>query len=148
MQQQMSFQDLEYGRTSPEPSAPQKEKTSEPSSKRSAKLRTVTPLYLDLRKANGLMQEPSWETGIPSLGEFLTLNFGAYPSVVEESFLWQILEANVPEKYSLSAKACEGILRRAERRGKELPNLLHFALMVKSGRLARLWAGKEPKREE
>ncbi len=135
MQQQMSSQDLEYGRTFPEPSVPQREKTSGPSSKRSAKLKTVTPLFLDLRKANGLTQERSWETGIPSHGGFLTLNFGAYPNVVEESFLWQILEANVPEKYSLSAKACEGILRRAERRGKELPSLLHFALLLKSGRL-------------
>ncbi len=32
------------------------------------------------------------------------------------------------EKYYLSAKACEGILRRAERRGKELPPMLKEAL--------------------
>jgi hypothetical protein len=35
---------------------------------------------------------------------------------------------NVPGKYYLSAKACEGILRRAERRGKELPPMLKEAL--------------------
>lgn len=135
MQHQMSFLDMECGRMSPELSAPQKARTFEQSSKRSAKLKTVTPLYLDLRRESGLTQERSWETGIPSHGESSTLNFGAYPSVVEESFLRQILEANVPEKYSSSAKACEGILRRAERRGKELPSLLHFALMLKSEKL-------------
>jgi hypothetical protein len=124
-----------FGKTSPEHSVRQKERTSEPSSKPSAKLKTVVPLYLDLRKENGLTQEKSWETGIPSRGESSTLNTGAYPSVVEESSLWQILEANVPEKYSLSATACDGILRRAERRGKELPSLLHFALLLKSGKL-------------
>lgn len=50
------------------------------------------------------------------------------PSVAVESTLSQILEANVPEKYYLSAKACEGILRRAERRGKKLPEMLEMAL--------------------
>ena len=33
------------------------------------------------------------------------------------------------EKYYLSATACEGIIRRAEKRGKELPPLLKEALM-------------------
>ena len=60
-------------------------------------------------------------------------SFGAYPNAVEESSLWQILEDNVPEKYSLSEKACQGVLRRAERRGKELPILLLAALMQRCG---------------
>jgi hypothetical protein len=38
------------------------------------------------------------------------------------------LEARAHEKYYLSAKACEGILRRAERRGKQLPPMLKEAL--------------------
>jgi hypothetical protein len=42
--------------------------------------------------------------------------------------LSSILEVNAPEKYYLSAKACEGILRRAERRGKQLPEMLRIAL--------------------
>lgn len=50
------------------------------------------------------------------------------PNVAVESTLSQILEANAPEKYYLSARACEGILRRAERRGKELPQMLKNAL--------------------
>jgi hypothetical protein len=56
------------------------------------------------------------------------LNTGESPSVAVESTLSSILEANVPEKYYLSAKACEGILRRAEKRGKELPQMLKAAL--------------------
>ena len=42
--------------------------------------------------------------------------------------LWQILESNVSAKYFLSRKACAGILRRAERRGKALPTMLEAAL--------------------
>lgn len=55
-------------------------------------------------------------------------SFAGHRSVVEESTLSQILQDNVPEKYYLSAKACEGILRRADRRGKQLPPLLKDAL--------------------
>jgi hypothetical protein len=46
--------------------------------------------------------------------------------------LSQILEAHVPEKYSLSAQACRGILNRAQRRGKELPPMLKEALEMQS----------------
>ena len=35
----------------------------------------------------------------------------------------------VPQKYYLSARACMGILSRAERRGKELPEILKTALV-------------------
>ena len=49
------------------------------------------------------------------------------------SRLSQILEETPQEKYSLSAKACQGILRRAERRGKDLPKLLKQVLLMQSG---------------
>lgn len=58
----------------------------------------------------------------------MTLNTGECPSVARGSTLSQILQENVPEKYFLSAKACAGILRRAEKRGKELPTMLKEAL--------------------
>jgi hypothetical protein len=64
----------------------------------------------------------------PSAIAFSTLNTGESPNVAVESTLSQILEVNAPEKYRLSAKACEGILRRAERRGKKLPEMLRIAL--------------------
>ena len=69
-----------------------------------------------------------WETDRALLTKLSTRNIGECPSVAVESTLSQILEANVPGKYSLSAKACAGILRRAERRGKELPPMLKAAL--------------------
>lgn len=50
------------------------------------------------------------------------------PNAAVESTLSQILEADVPKKYYLSKRACEGILRRAERRGKELPEMLEISL--------------------
>ena len=62
-------------------------------------------------------------------GECWTPNTGESPSVVRESTLSQILEDNAPEKYFLSARACEGILRRAEKRGKKIPALLWEALV-------------------
>ena len=126
-----------FGKMSPAHLVPIKGKISEQSSKNSAKLKEVTPLFLNLRnegvEKHGTMQGLSWETGFQSLGESSMLNFGAYPNAVEESSLWQILEDNVPEKYSLSEKACRGVLRRAENRGKELHILLLAALMQKCG---------------
>ncbi len=42
--------------------------------------------------------------------------------------LSSILMDHVPERFSLSPKACQGILRRAQTRGKELPEVLKAAL--------------------
>lgn len=53
-------------------------------------------------------------------------------SIAEESRLSQILEANPLPKYNLTAKACLGILRRAERRGKDLPERLKAVLIRQS----------------
>jgi hypothetical protein len=45
--------------------------------------------------------------------------------------LSDILETgDVPQRYYLSVKACAGILRRAEKRGKELPPQLALALQA------------------
>ena len=47
--------------------------------------------------------------------------------------LSDVLETQpVPQRFSLSAKACSGILRRAERRGKALPPMLKQALLAAS----------------
>lgn len=47
--------------------------------------------------------------------------------------LSSILESNVSDRYFLSKKACSGILRRAEKRGKELPTALRHALQQVAG---------------
>jgi hypothetical protein len=48
--------------------------------------------------------------------------------------LSEVLETGpLPPRFSLSAKACSGILRRAERRGKALPPMLKSALEAVAG---------------
>jgi hypothetical protein len=62
-------------------------------------------------------------------GAFLTLSISEFHSAAAASSLSDILETGaLPQRYFLSAKACAGILRRAERRGKELPLALKRAL--------------------
>lgn len=68
-------------------------------------------------------------SGTASAGESLTLNTSESPSVVVESSLLDILETgDVPPRYFLTPKACAGILRRAKKRGKTLPEPLRVAL--------------------
>ena len=59
-------------------------------------------------------------------------SFGECPNEERESRLSQILEVQAHPKYSLSARACQGILRRADRRGKELPEILRKTLIKQS----------------
>ena len=131
-QVQMFDRDSWFGKTSREPSAQTKEKISGLSLKKSSKSSPIAPLFLDLRSASGEMSVLSWETDSPLLGVYSTHSFGEYPSVAVESHLSQILEVAPHQKYSLSAKACQGILQRAERRGKELPVELETALLAQS----------------
>lgn len=70
----------------------------------------------------------TWETDGALRTELLTHNTGEFPSEDAASTLSQILQAEVPEKYYLSQRACLGILRRASARGKELPEVLRLAL--------------------
>src|SRR5574344_2341384 len=104
------------------------EPTSRQSSKRSSASSSRRPRCLCLRAASGLMPTYTWETDGAWLTELSTRNSSESPSAVAESTLSQILQANVPEQYSLSAKACQGIIRRAATRGKELPLMLKTAL--------------------
>ena len=90
----------------------------------------------EMPKGGGHTQTLSWETDGLWLTELSTYNTGVAPSVGKESTLSQILEANVPEKYYLSAKACEGILRRANKRGKQLPEMLETALKQQIERMS------------
>ena len=142
--------DIWYGRTSQEHTVRenQKEQTFKLSSKKSVKSSVRTaPLFLSL-KEGGTTQETSMEWEMMELplafhGEHMTLNTGERPSeiavqemcsrwglhsVAEESRLSQILEEHPHPKYNLSDKASAGILRRAQARGKELPELLRVTL--------------------
>ena len=124
--------DIWSGKTCPEPLAQTKAKTSEPSSKKQRKSSVKMPLFLDLRGASGAQAAASWVTGGVLLGEFTMHSFGECPNVENVSLLSQILEENPLPKYSLSARACAGILRRAESRGKKLPELLEETLKRQS----------------
>ncbi len=68
--------------------------------------------------------------GIAWDGGCLMLNTSESPNAVVESSLSDVLETEGEhlKKYSLSAKAAQGILRRASRRGKNLPDQLQKAL--------------------
>ena len=86
--------------------------------------------------------EPSSEcwgnSGMGSPTEFLTLNTSEHaaspmlsPSADAVCSLSDILETgDVPQRFFLTAKACQGILRRAEKRGKDLPPTLLQALQA------------------
>ena len=81
------------------------------------------------RGADGAKPEQSLETDGLWIDDSSTLNIGESPREENVSLLLQILEDNVPQKYYLSARACQGILTRASRRGKPLPEVLRQALL-------------------
>jgi len=127
--------DLSCGKTYRERFRAIRGETSSRSSKRSAPSPTIPYISLDLRRKNvqadllGRTPVPSWATDGALHGASSTLNSGECPSVVVASSLSSILEANAPEKYYLSARACLGILNRAEKRGKVLPPMLWDAFV-------------------
>ena len=121
-------QDLSSGKTCRGPSPRTKDRTSKRCLKQSSVLRNRPPRCLRLKKGGGQTQTTMWETDGQSRIEFLMRNGGAFPREEQESFLSQILQVRVPRKYYLSPKACQGILRRASARGKELPEILRKAL--------------------
>lgn len=90
-------------------------------------------------KADGLSLPSSGafsSSGMASPGECWMLSSSEWPSDASVCSLSDILEAQpVPERYFLSPKACAGILRRAEKRGKKLPERLRIALEEVASRL-------------
>ena len=124
--------DSQFTKTCQEPSQATKEKTSEPSLKKRQGSQIKMPLFLNLQKGSGHQADASWEMGGLLLGEYTMHSFGECPSEERESRLSQILVDNPHPKYSLSAKACNGILTRARRRGKKLPEQLEQALIRQS----------------
>ena len=124
------------GKTSREHSAPTKAKISGRSLKKQSGLSARNaPMCLCLCGGGGARADAStmkWEDGA-LLGEYMTRSFGEYTREENESRSSQILEDSPHPKYSLSAKAWQGILNRAERRGKKLPELLEQALRIQAG---------------
>ena len=119
-----------FGRTYQEPFPATTEKTSGRFWKNLPALDNQTLPFLDLRGgADGARPVQSPETDGLWLGDSWTVNISEWPSAESVSLLSSTLEVNAPEKYYLSARACQGILTRASRRGKKLPDLLQTALL-------------------
>jgi len=80
----------------------------------------------------GILQPSSLRWGNSGMGSptgFLTLSTSEWPKDAEESLLSHTLETgDLQQRYYLSPTACRGILRRAEKRGKQLPQMLKEAL--------------------
>ena len=134
--EQVQWCDLDgwSGKMSQELSAAMEEKTSQPSlKKRSKSSNRKPPLFLCLTR-DGLQQDAclTWTEDGALPGEYTMHSFGECPSEENVSRLSAILEEYPHPKYYLSAKACQGILRRAERRGKELPEMLKQVLIRQS----------------
>ena len=124
-----------YGKMFREHSASTAAEISQQFSKRLSKsVSRKSPQFFSLQMG-GLIQDVFWGEDAQFLGEFLTRSFSEFPSGAEESRLSQILQGGQLRRYYLSAKACQGILNRAKKRGKELPEMLRIALEQQSASL-------------
>ena len=124
------------GKMSPvhSPVGSKREMTSGSSWRKHSELVYQEFMFLKIILGDGdILGQPYWEILSPYVGESSTLNTGVSPRVARGSSLWQILEPHPQRKYYLSRKACLGILRRARKRGKELPATLKLALEMQSG---------------
>lgn len=122
-----------FGKTSQEFSAP---RTTPSAASSAASLGSMTPLKLKtgsgLKQAFSVAKPSEWviESSMPSILPWLKGVGGSFslPCLVSLS---QVLESGpVHQRYFLSEKACSGILRRAEKRGKALPDALRNALQA------------------
>jgi hypothetical protein len=80
-----------------------------------------------------------WQTsGILLPGGLLMLSTSEFPKdgAVSSSLADVLQGQEVQTKYYLSSKACEGILRRSSRRGKNLPETLNNALVHQAAQSA------------
>ena len=75
------------------------------------------------------MRDKQMERALRNWSGMTFYGIGTFAYKPVRTKLSQILEANPLPKYNLTAKACQGILRRAERRGKDLPKLLKEVLI-------------------
>ena len=118
-----------YGKTCRAPCPLSMGRISAASSKASSVSKPPRQMFLCRKAGAGCTRARSWATVILSPGASSTpRRVGASHRDGSVNLLSSILMDNVPERFSLSPKACQGILRRAEKRGKELPQVLKTAL--------------------
>ena len=117
-----NIQNTQFGKMYREHFQAIKGETSTLSSKRSAPSVTMPYQSLNLMTKSeqslfGTKQESCGKL-LHRMEEHLTRNTGECPNVARESTLSQILQADAPEKYYLSPKACEGICREGNEAGQ------------------------------
>ena len=91
----------------------------------------TSPAYCPAQEDGTLVpSSEGWaNSGMGGPTESWTLSTLEFPSGAAVCSLSDVLEGgNVPQRFYLSATACRGILRRAEKRGKDLPPALRHAL--------------------
>ena len=93
--------------------------------------RARTPHSFQREDSAGVTRVWLMDPGDASRGDCSTPNISAWPNDASVCSLSDVLvTGKIPQKYFLSPKACAGILRRAEKRGKELPPALKAALVA------------------
>ena len=102
----------------------------------------LKPRWIVWENVPGVLSIDGGRTFGTFLGGLAALGYGFSYRVLDAQYfglandasvcsLSDILETgDVPQRYFLTAKACAGILRRAEKRGKELPEALKSALVA------------------
>ena len=112
------------GKTSPESSAPKTTHLAAFLAHLPAKA-----IHSSHQGANGRTQVVCLVPKEQSRGESLMPNISEWPNAANVCSLSQVLEqTSIPQRFFLSSTACAGILRRAEKRGKKLPQQLQDAL--------------------
>ena len=115
-------------------------------------VREVRPRWFLWENVPGALSSEGGEAFRQLLSEMDKLGYGLAWRVLDAQFfgvaqrrrrvfLVGHLGACPPSRYSLSRKACEGIIRRAERRGKPLPPQLDEALRAQASNSTK---GQEP----
>ncbi len=115
-----------FGKTSMDPLALTKGETSRLCSVLSRVFKSKHPQAVGVDLASSKLL--SLRGGGIALGGCSMRNTSEWPNDAVVCSLSQVLETEVAQKYFLSPRACRGILRRAEKREKDLPPFLKLAL--------------------
>ena len=92
-------------------------------------LRMSRDFYQVIQDMTSEFSSPGWmNSGTMQAGRYWTHSTSESRNVADACSLSQVLEDEVPSKYYLSARAATEILRRANRRSKNLPLHLQQAL--------------------
>ena len=95
----------------------------------------TSPAYCRNEQGRLAPSSEGWgNSGMGGPTESWTLNTSEWHSAAVVCLLSHTLErGSVPQRFYLSQRACAGILRRAEKRGKDLPEPLEAALRAVAG---------------